>query len=371
MKSAPERWGCRFVFRPRHSVIGLTAKSSRQNSPIARASPLFPTFWPESKATANSAACAPPWPDLVVQLPYGDSGKTTFFVSSEDDFQRHGRRIAAQPVVKVMRRIRCRQLTIEGCVTRRFTLVGPVQTELVGFAELTPFDGGWCGNEVFPGTAGNLLTADVRQQAQQATLAMGDELRRAGYRGCFGLDFLLDQDTGALYLGEMNPRITGATPLTSQAMLEGGSVPLLLFHLLEWFGLDYELDAAAFNQQLLRAEHVGKWSHMILEQTDGTPSVVQAVPPSGLWQMQANGTVRFSRSAFSADAVSDESEAFFLRTVNPGQLQEKGMSLGRLVLRGRLLTDDYQLNDRALAWIRAFKAHFQMQPVAEQVSVTA
>src|SRR5262249_15694417 len=56
--------------------------------------------------------------DLVVQLPHGDSGNTTFFISSEDDFRRHAEHIAAHPVVKVMRRIRCRQLTIEGCVTR-------------------------------------------------------------------------------------------------------------------------------------------------------------------------------------------------------------------------------------------------------------
>jgi hypothetical protein len=216
-----------------------------------------------------------------------------------------------------------------------------------------------------------LLAADVRQQAQKATLALGEQLRRAGYRGCFGLDFLLDQDTGALYLGEMNPRITGATPLTSQAMLEAGSIPLVMFHLLEWFGLDYEVDAAAFNQEWLRAEHLGSWSHLILEQTDSAPSDVQAVPPSGLWQMQTNGTVRFSRPVFSADAVSDESEAFFLRTVNPGQLQAKGMSLGRIVLRGRLLTDDHQLNDRALAWIRGFKAHFKMQHVAGEIGVPA
>lgn len=309
--------------------------------------------------------------DLVVQLPYGDSGNTTFFVSNEDDFQRHRGRIAAPPVVKIMRRIRCRQLTIEGCVTRRFTLAGPLQTELVGLAELTPFGGGWCGNEVFAAADSTFLTADIRQQAQQATLALGEQLRRAGYRGCFGLDFLLDQDTGALYLGEMNPRITGASPLTSQALLEAGSVPLLLFHLLEWFGADYELDVAAFNQQWLRAEHVGSWSQMILEQTDGAQTVVTAAPPTGLWQMQADGTVQFNRCALSPDAVTHESEAFFLRTVIPGQPQGKGASLGRMVLRGRLLTDDYQLSARAQAWIRGFKAHFQMQRVGEQMGVAA
>jgi len=309
--------------------------------------------------------------DLVAQLPHGDSGNTTFFISCEGDFRRHAEHIAAQPVVKVMRRIRCRQLTIEGCVTRHGTLVGPLQTELVGFAELTPFGGGWCGNEVFAAGESAILSADIRQQAQRATLAMGEQLQRAGYRGCFGLDLLLDQDTGALYLGEMNPRITGASPMTSQAMLDAGSVPLLLFHLLEWFGADYELDVAAFNQHWLRAEHLACWSQMILENTSEDPAVVSAAPQSGVWRMRSDGTVLFARSAFQPGAVADETEALFLRTANPGQPQNKGWGLGRIVLRGRSMNDDHQLNERARAWVRGLKAHFQMQPVGGQLRVAA
>ena len=296
--------------------------------------------------------------DLVVQLPYGDSGNTTFFISCESDFQPYAERIAAQAAIKIMRRIRCRQLTIEGCVTRHGTLVGPLQTELVGCAALTPFGGGWYGNEVFAANESTLLTPDIRQQAQTATLALGEQLQQTDYRGCFGLDFLLDQDTGALYLGEMNPRITGASPMTSQAMLDAQSVPLLLFHLLEWFGADYELDVAAFNQQWLRAEFLQSWSQMILEQTSETPCVVTAAPPTGLWRMQADGKLQFVRNAFSPHEITNENEALFLRTVNIGQSQNKGASLGRVVLQGRLLTDEYQLNERAQTWIRGFKAHF-------------
>jgi hypothetical protein len=301
-------------------------------------------------------------PELVVQLPYGDSGNATFFISRESDFQPHAARIAAQPVVKIMRRIRCRQLTIEGCVTRHGVLVGPLQTELVGFSELTPFSGGWGGNEVFAAHQSNLLTPDIRQPAQQATLALGQQLRQEGYRGCFGLDFLLDQDTGALYLGEMNPRITGATPLTSQAMLGAESAPLLLFHLLEWLSpgaeLDYELDVAAFNEQWLRAEGLGSWSQMVLVQTEETNEIVAAAPDGGLWQMQSDGSVQFVRPAFSPSAISGANEALFLSAVNVGQTQYRGGGLGRLLLRGRVLADDYQLQPRAQAWFRGFKAQF-------------
>jgi len=309
--------------------------------------------------------------DLVVQLPHGDSGNTTFFISGEDDFARHAEHIAAQPVVKVMRRIRCRQLTIEGCVTRHGTLVGPLQTELVGFAELTPFGGGWCGNEVFAARESAVLSAKIRQQAQQAVLAMGEQLKQTGYRGCFGLDLLLDQDTGALYLGEMNPRITGASPMTSQAMLEAGSAPLLLFHLLEWFGADYELDVAAFNREWLRAEGLASWSQMILEHTSGEPVVVSGAPRTGIWQMRSDGTMQFVRSAYQPSAIADENEALFLRTVNPGLPLNQGWGLGRILLRGRSMTDDYQLNERARAWIRGFKAHFQTHPVGRQMWAAA
>src|SRR5882724_753618 len=171
--------------------------------------------------------------DLVVQLPYGDSGKTTFFIRQESDFEACADRIAAAGEVKIMKRIRCRQATIEGCVTRHGTLAGPLQTELVGFGELTPYGGGWCGNEVFAASESTVLAPAIRRQAQRAVIALGEQLRCTGYRGCFGLDFLIDVETGALYLGEMNPRITGATPMTSLAAADAGTVPLLLFHLLE------------------------------------------------------------------------------------------------------------------------------------------
>ena len=161
-------------------------------------------------------------PDLVVQLPHGDSGITTFFISSAVDYRRHARAIAGAREVKIMRRIRCRPLTIEGCVTRYGTLVGPLMMELTGHPALTPFRGGWCGNEL----AGYALAPDLRLQARRATEALGQRLAQAGYRGYFGLDYLLDQDTGDLYLGELNPRITGVTPLTSQAALDAGDVPL-------------------------------------------------------------------------------------------------------------------------------------------------
>lgn len=89
--------------------------------------------------------------DLVIQTAFGDSGHTTFFIANEDDFNKHKDEIVGEAEVKIMKRINCRGATLEACATQSGTLVGPLLTEVVGARELTPYKGGWCGNEVFLG----------------------------------------------------------------------------------------------------------------------------------------------------------------------------------------------------------------------------
>ena len=61
--------------------------------------------------------------DLVVQTPYGDSGQTTFFIASEEDWDEHHDQLVDEHL-KVMKRIECRESAIEGVITRHGTLVG-------------------------------------------------------------------------------------------------------------------------------------------------------------------------------------------------------------------------------------------------------
>ena len=208
----------------------------------------------------------------------------------------------------------------------------------------------------------------IRRQAHDATVAVGEQIRRQGYWGCFGLDFLIDQDTGALYLGELNPRITGVTVLTSQVALDQSEVPLLLFHLLEWLGVDYVLDVEQFNRRWVDAEQVMGWSQLIIEHLEDAEEIVTHVPATGIWRMEPDSTVQFSRPAFQPQAVASDTEAFFLRTVDPGHVPGRGQSVGRLLTRGRLMTDDYRLTERAKAWIRGLRAHFAAAHVAHNPS---
>lgn len=301
--------------------------------------------------------------DLVVQTPFGDSGHTTYFISNEKEFGKHAKEIAAEKEVKVMKRIDCRGAAIEACVTRHGTIVAPLMTELVGFPELTPYKGGWCGNEIYP----DAFSKKLRQKASKYTQLFGEQLRKEGYKGYFELDFLIDQADGQIYLGELNPRITGASSITNHALFALSDAPLFLFHLLEWMDQPYTLSTIGLNRRWARAENCDSWGQLIIKHTDDTVSLVSEAPRSGIWRMLPDGSIEFDRMDTHRRAVETEHEAFFLRITRVGDYFYEGADVGILVMRGRLMTDDGELSDRARAWIDSIRGHYVATPVEKPI----
>src|SRR6476469_3980491 len=95
---------------------------------------------------AELAADAGLGSDLVVQTPYGDSGKTTFFIKEEGHWARDAEHMVGEEL-KIMKRINNRAAAVEAVNTRHGTVAGPFMTDLTGYPELTPYKGGWCGND--------------------------------------------------------------------------------------------------------------------------------------------------------------------------------------------------------------------------------
>jgi hypothetical protein len=292
--------------------------------------------------------------DLVVQTPFGVSGQTTFFIATVDDWRRHEAEIVAQHEVKIMKRLECRSTTLEACVTRCGTVVGPLLGEITGL-ELTPHEGGWGGVELFP----DAFPERLRAKASDYAARFGNELLSHGYRGYFDLDFLIDQD-GEVYLGELNPRLTAVSPITSRAIRDG--VPLFLFHLLEYSGADFDLDVAALNARWADPGSIESWSEIVVACTSGQAGVVAEAPPSGIWRLSDEGDVSYRRFDHLGTTLESEREAFFLRVIGPGDLCYQGVGLGILMTRGRVTTDGSELNDTARAWIRGLNGHYRTRP---------
>jgi D-alanine-D-alanine ligase-like ATP-grasp enzyme len=293
--------------------------------------------------------------DLVVQTPFGDSGHTTFFIKERSDYDKYASEIEAEPECKIMKRINCRGAAMEACVTRHGTIVAPLMTELVGFKELTPYKGGWCGNEIFA----DAFTATIRRQARQYAQQFGDELRKEGYKGYFELDFLIDLDTKDLYLGELNPRITGASSITNHAVFSMSDAPLHLFHILEWMDVPYELNVSALNKRWARPDNIDTWGQMVIKHTADDVRRVTSAPRSGIWRMRPDGSIYYWRMDTHRRYVEHENEAFFLRISRVGDWLYEGADMGILVMRGRTMTDKFELTERSRRWLNAIKAEYQ------------
>jgi hypothetical protein len=235
-------------------------------------------------------------------------------------------------------------------------------TELVGFKELTPYKGGWCGNEIYP----NAFTPEIRKKARKYTQLFGDQLKKEGYKGYFELDFLIDQDNGEIYLGELNPRVTGASSITNHAVFALADAPLYLFHILEWMDQEYEFSVKALNDRWGKQDNIDNWSQMVIKHTEDTVEYVHEAPVSGIWHMFDNGHIQFDRMDTHRRAVESEREAFFLRISKKGDYLYEGADMGILVSRGRMMTDDFKLSDRAKGWIKAIKSQYSSELVEDK-----
>ena len=252
-----------------------------------------------------------------------------------------------------MKRIDNKAAAVEACITSHGTIVGPFMTDLTGYPELTPYKGGWCGNDVFPES----LTLEQRAIAIDHVRRLGDRLAQEGYQGFLEIDVLVDLATDEVYLGELNPRISGVSSMTNVTAGAYADVPLFLFHLLEFMDVEYTVDVEEINERWRELAAVDVWSQLIMkEPTDSVERILEA-PKTGTWHLDDDGNLTYAGGSHDWHDVTHEDEAFFLRVYAPGDFRFKGADLGILVTKGRMQTNE-GLTPRCRHYIDGIRAQY-------------
>lgn len=312
--------------------------------------------WEQLRAQATAANLGE---HLVVQTPYGNSGHTTYFMSSQDDFDRVATEVRGEDL-KVMRRIEHRPLTVDAVITRSGTVAGPLLSEVTGHPELTKYRGGWSGNELSAG----LLPDTVRERGAAMVRDFAGALAAEGYRGVFCVDLLLDTEHGDLYLGELNPRLSGATPASNLALTQATGLPLTAFHLLEFLDGADTLPVDEANARVHAAAHDPReWSHVLVQYLEGSPAKVTHAPVTGRYRREADGSLKLLARDRDWYDLTDESEVFFLRLAATGDTCSTSHDLGMLVTRTRLENDARALTGDAQQLIAAIHALYHTRPL--------
>ena len=136
---------------------------------------------------------------------------------------------------------------------------------------------------------------------------------------------LVDLDTDEVYLGELNPRISGASSMTNVTAGAYADVPLFLFHLLEFMDVDYTVDVEEINERWRELAAVDVWAQLIMKEPNDSVERILAAPRTGTWHLERRRRAHVRAASPTTGTTSPhEDEAFFLRVYAPGRLPVQG-----------------------------------------------
>ena len=300
--------------------------------------------------------------DLVVQTPYGDSGRTTFFVASETDWDKYADKMASEPL-KVMKRINHLPGTIEGVRhPPRHARRDPCMTDITGFGELTPYKGGWCGNDVFVGGD---------EEGARGRAAHGPQARRPALQGglsrrlLHGLPDRYRHAARSIWASSTRASAAPARrPISSPRPM--AACPIYLFHLLEFMDVDWEVDLEAIQK---RWTEFDEWSQLILKHPGDAVELISKAPASGIWRMAEDGSIKSRAPHPRLDQRHRRERGLLPARLHGGDYRYHGADMGILVARGRMQTDERRLLERAKKWAAGINGQFQCVPLPPEMPV--
>jgi len=141
--------------------------------------------------------------------------------------------------------------------------------QLIGIVGCTTRPFGYCGNDF---ATIRELDPGVLSQIDSSTCRVGEWLRSHGYRGTFGVDYLVTD--GVALFSEVNPRFQGSTHLSAQISVEAGESCLLLDHLGAFLGFDRP------GRRSLKelASTIEPFSHIVVHWTGDRPARIDPAP---------------------------------------------------------------------------------------------
>lgn len=179
---------------------------------------------------------------FIIQFSLGWAGKTTFMINQEEDFKKLLSRFPLTPV-KISKYIAGFTVLNNACIYKRKVFVSPPAFQISGFSELSSNPFSTCGRE-WPA---KFLTAEMEKTIYDLTLKIGEIMIKNGYKGLFGLDFIIDERNGKVILSENNARFTASTAFWTKMEIGENLTPLMAYHLAEFLGIELNSDYVVDN----------------------------------------------------------------------------------------------------------------------------
>ncbi len=150
-----------------------------------------------------------------------------------------------------------------------------------------------------------LVSEKSRRKIEEFTLKIGEWIAEAGYRGIYGVDFIVHQDEP--YALELNPRVLGTTQLMTELEEKHSSAPTTTYwHLAEFLNPDAALDAHQDLLAELSRPDLSGYQLLIRNTRSSKMRIGHSLEP-GIYTIQ-NGRPEFIRRGFRLSDVQGQDE---------------------------------------------------------------
>jgi predicted ATP-grasp superfamily ATP-dependent carboligase len=219
---------------------------------------------------------------LVIRLSNSVSGGGVFYVDNEVDFDIIQEKYYSS-IVLLESFVEGVSINIQGVISHSKTILGASSIQIIGPKECTNKRFGWCGNDFY---TDDHVSDDFLKQAYHLAEIVSNYMNSKGYIGIFGIDLLLDQAKGKVYVLEINPRFQGSTAILTQLEFLNNTPSFLLEHHLSAFN-----KASAFLEPSVKIFD-SKGSLLVLQNTSQHPVLVKKTLQPGVYKFFDGDIVR-------------------------------------------------------------------------------
>lgn len=285
---------------------------------------------------------------FVVQLKNGYAGSSTFFIRSEDDYSKlmdvFSRETSAKKTfpVKVSKFIHGIPATVNACAAAGETYVGKPCFQITGEELCTNNRSATCGND----WGALALSAKASGEINEISRKIGQYLKDRGYKGIFGLDFIISEKNDDVYLIEINPRFVASVPFYTKLEIKNSALPMIALHFLDFLGAEYNISPSAKDLFDKNTAAVSG-SQLVLRNKERKICIPSGEAKSGVYRLK-NGKLDFLRSGYSPLDLKAPDEFIILaaskgRKIKPENEAARIESLASLASGNRHLTREAEL----------------------------
>ena len=298
---------------------------------------------------------------VVVQDALLSGGKGTFFVHDEESLLKAKRVLSKSSSTEVVVSEAIshpNERSIQCVATKHGIFMGPVQAQIIDEPLLINRDvegaEKFCGVVIDP----HLTTTAQKQTIRRTAQYIGEKIVTMGYTGIFGIDFLID-DSGEVYVLELNPRITGATPLLTAFYSNEQFVPFYLLHILEITNQDYTIEQV---DSLTNAYNdISPRSLMILHSQEATRVEVVKTLRTGIY----SSNVEFTAPSVVFDDMKEGE--YLIQSIAPeGVKVSPAARLLSIYHKGSVLDENGKISKKVQADINTIYKHITLREVAKE-----